>query len=333
MLDRNGEPLRVVLLYNIEPAWTPQEIVECITEVDLMIEALQAGCGPIERAEVCADVAEPLHGIDPSRAVIFNWCEGISGKPNAYDLVAQALDDMGFAYTGSDAWTLRNTQNKASFKTILNERGIPTPRWRVFTDAHAAHEWEVFPAIVKPVAEHASSGITLDSVVEDMAGLERQVQYVMNTFGVGALVEEFIAGREIYASIWGNGTPEVLPLHEVEFLDIDDPRQQIIDYEAKWLADSFRYQHSPERFPSRLQGPAADRVRAAALGAYQALRCRDYGRIDLRLREDMPYVVDVNANCDITIDGGFAKTAQAAGYNYGQMVSRIIGWADRRRPG
>ncbi len=68
------------------------------------------------------------------------------------------------------------------------------------------------------------------------------------------------------------------------------------------------------------------------LAAYRALRCRDYGRIDLRLREGAPYVVDVNANCDITIDGGFAKTAKVAGCDYGAMASRIVGWANRRRP-
>ena len=85
--------------------------------------------------------------------------------------------------------------------------------------------------------------------------------------------------------------------------------------------------------PTDLDAPTAERVRAAALATYRALRCRDYGRIDTRLRDGVPYVVDVNANCDITIDGGFAKTAKVAGYDYGAMASRILGWAARRMPG
>jgi len=44
-----------------------------------------------------------------------------------------------------------------------------------------------------------------------------------------------------------------------------------------------------------------------------------------------PYTADVNANCDITIDGGFAKTAKVAGYDYGVMASQIVGWASRRK--
>jgi D-alanine-D-alanine ligase len=62
------------------------------------------------------------------------------------------------------------------------------------------------------------------------------------------------------------------------------------------------------------------------------MRCRDYGRIDLRLRDGLPYVVDVNPNCDITREGGFAQTAKVAGYDYGAMASQIVSWASARRP-
>jgi len=51
----------------------------------------------------------------------------------------------------------------------------------------------------------------------------------------------------------------------------------------------------------------------------------------MRVRDRQPYVVDVNANPDITIDGGFAKTAAAAGYNYGAAISRIIALAAHRK--
>lgn len=329
----NGHHPPVLLLYNVDSTWTPEEAVDCMQHVERMAGALRAEGHAVDNVEVQQDIQTPLRSFDPRQAVIFNWCEGIDGQPNAYDLVARTLDEMGFAYTGSDAWTLRNTQNKAEFKKILDSLGIPTPHWRVFTDTHAASEWNVFPAIVKPVAEHCSYGIGPDSVVTDTAGLKRQIEYLMDKFGAGALVEEFIAGREINVSIWGNGTPQPLPLYEIEFPGIDDPKRRIVDYDSKWTLESFQYAHTPSRCPTDIDEATADRIRNTALAAYRTLRCRDYGRIDTRVRDGVPYVVDVNANCDITIDGGFAKTAQAAGYNYGQMVSRIIGWADRRRPG
>lgn len=333
MSENKGVHPPVLLLYNIDSTWTPAEAIDCQRHIDRMAEALRDEGHAVQPVEVRRDVITPLRNYDPRQAVIFNWCEGIDGQPNAYDLVTQTLDGLGFAYTGSESWALANTQNKASFKAILDALGIATPRWRVFTEARDADAWTLFPAIVKPVAEHCSYGITADSVVDDGAGLRRQIDAVMGKFGVGALVEEFIEGREINVSIWGNGAPEALPLYEIEFPDIDDPRRRIVDYDSKWMLDSFQYTHTPSRCPTDLDEPVAERVRATALAAYRAMRCRDYGRIDIRLRDGLPYAVDVNANCDITIDGGFAKTAQVAGYGYGAMASRIVGWANKRRPG
>ena len=333
MSESNGIHPPVILLYNYDTTWTPEDAADCMQHIERMAGALRGEGHSVEPVEVRRDIAGPLQRRDPRQAVVFNWCEGIDGQPNAYDLVVQTLDDMGFTYTGSDAWTMKNTQNKAEFKRILDALGISTPRWSVFTRPGDADAWSVFPAIVKPVAEHCSFGITPDSVVNDGAGLRRQIDYVMGKFGVGALVEEFIAGREINVSIWGNGTPQPLPLYEIEFPGIDDPQRRIVDYDSKWTLDSFQYQHTPSRCPTDVEEPVAERIRQTALAAYRALRCRDYSRIDTRLRDGVPYVVDVNANCDITIDGGFAKTAQAAGYSYGHMASQIVKWASRRLPG
>lgn len=332
MSESNGFHPPVLLLYNVDSTWTPAEAIDCQQHVDRMAAALRGEDHTVELAEVRCDIVAPLRGHDPREAVIFNWCEGIDGQPNAYDLVTRTLDGLGFAYTGSDAWTLQHTQNKADFKKILDSLGITTPRWRVFTSTHDADDWTIFPAIVKPVAEHCSYGITPESVVDDVAGLRRQIDAVMGKFGVGALVEEFIEGREINVSIWGNGAPEPLPLYEIEFPGIDDPRRRIVDFDSKWLPESFQYTHTPSRCPTDLDEATAERVRATGLAAYRAMRCRDYGRIDIRLSEGIAYAVDVNANCDITIDGGFAKTAKVAGYDYGAMASRIVGWASKRKP-
>jgi len=321
----------VLLLHNVDSSCTPEDALDCQEHVERMAGGLRAVGHTVETAPVYRDVAEPLRGYDPREQVVFNWCEGIDGQPNAYDVVARTLDQMGFIYTGSGPWTLQHTQNKADFKQILDDLGIPTPRWRVFTGSQDADSWDVFPSIVKPVAEHCSYGITSDSVVNDVAGLRRQIDAIMATFGVGALVEEYIAGREINVSIWGNGTPMTLPLYEIDFSGIDDPDQRIVSYDSKWVPGSFQYEHTPVRCPTDIDEPLEAGIRSTALAAYRAMRCRDYGRIDTRVRDGMAYVVDVNANCDITIEGGFSKTAKAAGYDYGAMASQIVKWASTRR--
>jgi D-alanine-D-alanine ligase len=73
------------------------------------------------------------------------------------------------------------------------------------------------------------------------------------------------------------------------------------------------------------------RIEKVALNAFRALQMRDYGRVDLRIRNGVPYVLDVNSNPDITMEGGFARSARVAGYDYGQMAAKILDFAATRR--
>ena len=322
----------VVLLYNVDSSWTADEVQEAEQYLMTMADALARHGHPVELAQVRHDVAGPLKRFDPREHIIFNWCEGLDGEPSAYDRIPPVLEELGFAYTGATAWTLAMTQDKAAAKTVLDQLNIPTPAWRAFHSPDEVEGWDIFPAIVKPAAEHCSSGITDGAVVSDIEQLRERVATIVKMYGGQALVEDFIEGREFNVSIWGNGRPAPLPLYEIDFSTISDPRHRLVDFDAKWTKGSYSYEHTPARCPAEVDDDVAERIRSAAMGAYRALRLRDYGRIDMRVRDGQTYVVDVNSNPDITIDGGFAKTAQAAGYNYGAAISRIINFAAHRRP-
>jgi D-alanine-D-alanine ligase len=325
-------PWPIALLYNRDSSWSPEDSAEAEHCVMTMAEALARHGHSVVPVPVRRDVAGPLKSFDPRERIVFNWCEGLDGLPNSYDRVPPVLEEMGFAYTGSDAWTLATTQDKAVTKASLDQLHIPTPAWRAFNSPDQVKNWDIFPAIVKPAAEHCSSGITNGAVVSSLDELRERVTYILKIYGGQALVEDFIEGREFNVSIWGNGRPAPLPLYEIDFSDIPDPSQRLVDYDAKWTKGSYTYEHTPSRCPAPVDDELAERIRSVAMAAYRAFRLRDYGRIDLRVRDRQPYVLDVNSNCDITIDGGFAKTAAVAGYDYGAMASRIVNLAARRRP-
>ena len=258
---------------------------------------------------VTTDIAPALRGLDPRDTVIFNWCEGINNDPNAYDAVPPMLEALGYAYTGAGAWSLHVTQRKGLTKDILLENKIPTPVSKIY-DRAALNGWRRYPAIVKPANEHCSFGITRDSVVDNPQQLKERVQYILDTWKGPALVEDFIDGVEYNVSVWGNdASAEVLPIAAIDYSVFADYHDRLVSFDAKWNPDSDAYRLTGVTCPAPLDPVLRRRIERVGLKAYKALGLRDYGRVDLRVRNGVPYVLDVNANPDITMEGGFARSA------------------------
>jgi D-alanine-D-alanine ligase len=322
---------KVVLLHNVMTDWNTVDSELCELAVERMRLALIEQGFEVILAPVHTDVVEPLRGLDPREHLVFNWCEGLDGEPNAYYKIPPVLEELGFAYTGADAWSLEATTDKSVAKTYLLQNRVSTPTSQVFS--RAEHDgWERYPALVKPTFEHCSFGITPEAVVDTPQQLEQRVEYVLDTWHQPALVEDFIDGPEINASIWGNGRLSVLPLSMLDFAAFSDYHQRLVSYDAKWEPGTEAFQLNPVICPVELEPALKARVERTAKGAYRALRLRDYGRIDMRIRDGIPYVLDVNSNPDLTIDAGFARSARAAGYDYSQGVSRILELAAERMP-
>lgn len=322
-------PYQVLILHNVMSDWTPADIEAAEMAVTRMKYGLTSLGLQVTSIPVRRDIAGALRGFDPRECIIFNWCEGLDGSPNAYDSVPPILEGLGFLYSGSDALALTITTDKVTTKEYLRKHRIPTPQAAVYSRP-ARNGWVRFPALVKPATEHCSFGITPDSVVDTPEQLKTRVEYVLDTWHCKALVEDFIDGPEFNVSVWGNDRLEVLPLACIDYSTFSDYHDRLCTFDAKWDPASDAYLLTSVRCPARVEDELQRRIENVCRRTYRALGIRDYGRVDLRVRDGIPYVVDVNSNPDITMEGGFARSARTAGYDYGQTIARILELASMR---
>lgn len=263
--------------------------------------------------------------------LVFNLCEGLWGDSHKELHAAALLELTGLPVTGSGPLCLGLTQDKLRTKQLLLAHGLATPPCLPVSCGQVltADPGLNYPLIVKPRSEDASQGITDASVVEDFPALREQIDYIHRIYRQDALVEEFVAGREINVALLGNGgAATVLPLAEICF----DPalRRPIVSYDGKWLEGSPAYAGTVPACPADLAENDAAAVRQAALSAFRIMECRDYARVDIRLRDGIPWILEVNANPDISPEAGLARSAAACGFDYPNLIGRIIDAARRR---
>lgn len=327
--------MKILVVYNVIEKLEQGESHDLFAEQEIVLverfieEALQLHGHTTVAVPIRDDLWGPLKAFDPNEWFIFNLCESIRNKTYLEPYIISAFEHLGFRYTGSERRTLTNSLNKARTKEILQAHGLPTAAYQVFTP-WTIHRHLEFPLIVKPVSEDASIGITRNSVVRDDRALRRQVRYIWETYHQAALVEEFLEGREFNVTILGNDSPRVLPLSEINFRHISDPLARIVSFRAKWVPSSPEYLDTPPTCPARVAESTKRRIEEVARRAYQAMGLRDYGRVDIRLKNGTPYVLEVNPNADLSPDAGIARAARVAGMSYDDLADEIVRLAARR---
>jgi D-alanine-D-alanine ligase len=325
---------RIVVIYNrdfegaeADPENKAREDVKDVAKDVLRI----LGLGGFETGElgVTNDIPAAISAlVEMKPNVVFNLCESIHGDNRFESLMPLLMDLSNIAYTGSCPFGLSLALRKEKVKDILRGCGVSVARGGLVSAAQDCTRMEVgFPAIVKPAREDASVGICSASVVHNQKALEQRVAYVLENYRQPALVEEFIEGREIYVSILerAGAEPMVFPFFEIDFSDMPSDRPNIVSFEGKWVEDSVEYKGTR---PVRCEGLSAELhafISKTALNAFRAVGLRDYGRMDFRLSTaGVPYVIDVNPNCDLSdLAGGYSRAAKAAGLSYKELILRI----------
>jgi D-alanine-D-alanine ligase len=277
---------------------------------------------------------QSLYGLGKCGAdLVFNLTESYAGDDTKEMNVAAYMDLLGLPYTGAGPHAHFLAQDKATAKKMFHFHEIRTPFFATAYRGNIDHAHDVkFPLIVKPQSEDGSIGIDAAAVVTGVKELMERVEYVQNEFDSPALIEEYIEGREIYASILGSyEKTEVLPLIELDLSKLPEGTPKIASRDVKFETESRAYKLTKSQIAEDLDEPTVQKLSETALAAYRAVKLRDYGRIDMRLTsEGEVYVIEANPNPWLSSRHEFAMAAKKSGRSYTQLIGEIVDMALER---
>jgi D-alanine-D-alanine ligase len=292
------------------------------------VEAALSRAGDVIRVEANDDLPLRLHDLRPD--IVFNIAEGIGG-PNREAHVPAICEFWSTPYTGSDSMTMSLCLDKG---TRQGGPGSSRDRHRALRGGgEGRRSWTASrpgPAMVKPVHEGSSMGITRASFCPSPDEARREIADLVERYGQPAIVEGYLGGREFTCGILGNGKDaRVLPSSRSTSTRLPKDALPIYSYEAKWIWDKPDAPLDIFRCPAPIPAVLAAQVERTALAAYRVLRCRDWARVDLRCDErGVPHILEVNPlpgiHPDPAMNSCLPKAARVAGIEYPEMILSVL---------
>jgi D-alanine-D-alanine ligase len=256
------------------------------------------------------------------------------GETEAY--AVGLLEWLGVPYTGCPLQPTVIARNKPLAKNLFRAAGLPTAP-AVTIEALPVGELPLaWPVILKPATQDGSVGIAQNSVVTNMDALHERAGYLLDTFGPPVLAEEYIDGREFCVGMIELPDLRCLPVTEMDFRCEGPGAWPIVTYDAKWKPNTPEYERLPNRPDATVGAKLTSRLNALAERAFRLLGCRDYARVDFRVKPSgKPFVLEVNPNPDIHPGAGLAHALEAAGVGWAAFCVGLVERAvarGRRQP-
>jgi D-alanine-D-alanine ligase len=320
--------------------------------VDALQAAIRAGGHECVFHEGNAELYDKLRENRPD--LCFNICEGHFGDGREAQVPA-LLEMLRLPYTGSRVLTLALALDKSMTKRVLMWHDLPTPPMQTFESADEPLDDDmIFPLFVKPSREGTGMGVSAKSIVHNEAELREQLEYILNRYKQTALVERFIAGREVTVGVVGNipgvvarrlpsrfyttrdrdyseaglaalkaGGMTFLPPLEIDlspYVETDGVYSNRLKTD---LADQLGY-----LCPAPLDGPQVQELNWLTAAVFRVIGCHDVARVDFRLDERenyKPYILEINPLPGLTpVISDLVIEAAALNISHTELVNLIL---------
>ncbi len=238
---------------------------------------------------------------------------GVGGEDGS---IQGFLELLGIPYQGSGVAGSAFAMDKHVAKVLYESVGLPVAPWEKI-EKNTRYNLDNLvrnlglPVVVKPVAEGSSLGL---SIVRD----KDELAHVLGRMSASTdlIVEKYIEGREVTASVLGNDDPHPLPVVEI----IPGEEFAFFDYEAKYKPGASR-----EICPAEIGESLTEKVQQYGLAAHKVLQLRGYSRTDMIVDEhDTIYLLETNTIPGMTPTSLFPQAAEAVGLSFSKLLEKLI---------
>jgi len=278
-------------------------------------QALSARGHEVSLLELDAGCARALLEIAPD--VVF---PALHGPPGEDGTVQGFLELLGFPYVGSGVHGSAVAMDKSLAKAVFRAAGLPVaddclihPGSDPLAAAARVRDTLGDRVVVKPLRQGSAIGVTRLPNGGDSAPAIAQAL----AFGHGALVERFVAGREITVGVLDlHGEPPVaLPV-----IEIRTASDEWYDFTNRYAAGKSQHVMPPD-----LPGDVLTTLQNVALAAHRALGLRDLSRADFLVTDLQEIVLlEVNTLPGMTPTSLFPDAANAIGLPFPALTDALV---------
>ena len=241
--------------------------------------------------------------------IVFNALHGKWGEDGA---VQGLLEFVGIPYTGSGILASSLSMNKVIARLLFRNAGLKvTPGVQISRDTFDSFNITdlpfPLPVVVKPTSEGSSIGINIVHNADEMPAALKEV----DACGDDALIEQFVAGREINIAILEN---KALGAIEIK------PAEDFYNYAAKYTAGTTQY-----IFPAPVDEALYEELLVVGLAAHRALGCSGATRVDTIVTDNGDiYILEVNTLPGMTDTSLVPKIAKGLGISFEELCEQIL---------
>ena len=290
--------LRICILYG---GFSSERDISIISGQAVESSLRDLGHTEITKIDVTRDIHQLSNLITNSHAdIVFNTLHGRFGEDGS---IQGILDIIGIPYTNSGRIASTLAMEKVIAKKLFASSGLPVAKDCILSISDLKKTDPLpRPYVIKPLNEGSSLGVSIINDDDDIL-VTCSLFSSQNTI---VMAEEFIPGKELTVAILGNRS---LAVTEIKTFDT------FYNYKAKY--DSGASSHI---IPANIDKIIYEEILDISLEAHKTLGCRGVTRVDLRLNNHDPYILEINTQPGLTPTSLVPEQASFIGMEFNDLV-------------